>query len=207
MKTKGEAFNQIKEQVAKIEQKFGKAPRWIRIDNGKEFVNVEMKKWVAEKGIAIETTAPYLPSQNGVVEWLNWTVLELAGAMIIAKGLLKFLWDKAMALANYLCIWSPTGALESQMPYEAETGKKPNVSHFWEFGCDIWMLDESINRLKLDPWSKKMIFVGFMDGPKAVWYYDAKNRSIKISRNVAFNEDKETKALDIMEVPGIQEVF
>ena len=68
MKTKREAFNQIKEQVAKIEWKFGKVPRWIRIDNGKEFVNNEMKKWAAEKGITIETTAPYLPSQNGIVE-------------------------------------------------------------------------------------------------------------------------------------------
>ena len=65
MKTKGEAFDRIKEQVAKIEQKFGKAPRWIRINNGKEFVNKEIKKWVAEKGITIETTAPYSPSQNG----------------------------------------------------------------------------------------------------------------------------------------------
>ena len=27
-----------------------------------------MKKWVAEKGITIETTAPYLPSQNGIAK-------------------------------------------------------------------------------------------------------------------------------------------
>ena len=49
-----------------------------------------------------------------------------------------------------------------------------------------------------------MIFVSFMNGSKAVWYYNAKNRSIKISRNVVFNEDEEPKALDIIEVPGIQ---
>ena len=49
-----------------------------------------------------------------------------------------------------------------------------------------------------------MIFVSFMDGSKVVQYFDAKNRSIKISRNVAFNEDEEPKALDIIEVPGIQ---
>ena len=108
MKTKGEAFDWIKEQVAKIEQKFGKAPRWIRIDNGEEFVNEEMKKWVAKKGITIETTAPYLPSQNGIAERLNRTLLEMARAMIIAKGLPKFLWDEAVAHANYLCIRSPT---------------------------------------------------------------------------------------------------
>ena len=127
-----------------------------------------MKKWAAEKGITIKTTAPYLPSQNGIAERLNRTLLETARAMIIAKELPKFLWDEAIAHANYLRIQSPTQALESQMPYKAETGRKPNVRHLREFGCDIWILDESINRLKLDPRSKKMIFVGFMDGSKAV---------------------------------------
>ena len=110
MKTKEVALDWIKEQVAKMKQKFGKASRWIRIDNGKEFVNEEMKKWAAEKGITIETTAPYLPSQNGVAECLNRTLLEMARAMIIAKGLPKFLWDEAVAHANYLCIQSPTQA-------------------------------------------------------------------------------------------------
>ena len=103
MKTKEKAFDQIKEQVAKIEQKFSKAPRWIRIDNGKEFVN-EMKKWAAGKEITIETTAPYSPSQNSIAERLNRTLLEMARAMIIAKGLPKFLWDEAVGNANYLCI-------------------------------------------------------------------------------------------------------
>ena len=138
-----------------------------------------MKKWAAEKGITIETTAPYSPSQNSIVECLNRTLLETARAMIIAKELPKFLWDEAITHANYLRIRSPTQALESQTLYEAETGRKPNVSHLQEFGCDIWILDGSINRSKLDPRSKKMIFVGFMDGSKAVRYYDAKNRSIK----------------------------
>ena len=63
-----------------------------------------MKKWAAEKEITIETTAPYSGSQNGIAEHLDWTLLEMARAMIIAKGLPKFLWDKAMAHANYLLI-------------------------------------------------------------------------------------------------------
>ena len=88
--------------MAKIERKFGKAPRWIRINNGKKFINEEMKKWVAEKGITIKTTAPYSPSQNGVAECLNRTLLETERAMIIAKGLLKFLWDEAVAHSTYL---------------------------------------------------------------------------------------------------------
>ena len=49
-----------------------------------------------------------------------------------------------------------------------------------------------------------MVFIGFIDGSKVVQYYDAKNRSIKVPRNITFNEDEEPRALDIIEVPSIQ---
>ena len=71
LKHKNEATRRIKEYILKIERKFGKFPKWIRVDNGKELVNEEIKKWAAERGITIKTTAPYLPSQNGVAERFN----------------------------------------------------------------------------------------------------------------------------------------
>src|SRR5277367_3151728 len=204
MKQKSDATGRIKEHLTKIHRHFGKWPKWMRIDNGKEFMNEEIKKWAAERGITLETTAPYSPSQNGVAERFNWTLLELARAMMIAKNLPILLWDEAVSHANYLRNRSSTVALKDMTPQEAYTNKKPDVSHLREFGCDVWVLDESGTRSKLDPKSKKMIFVGFMDGPKAIRYYDAKNRSIKVSRNVAFNENEEPRELEIREVPGLQ---
>ena len=130
--------------------------------------------------------------------------MELARAMLISSGLPTFLWDEAVSHANYLRNRAPTRALQGMTPHEAWTGKKPDVRHLREFGCDVWVLDESNNRSKLDPKSKKMIFVGFMDGSKAIRYYDAKMRSIKVSRNVAFNENEEPRELEIVEVPGVQ---
>ncbi len=47
-----------------------------------------------------------------------------------------------------------------------------------------------------------MIFVGFEDGSKAVRYWDKATRKIKVSRNVAFNENEELTDL-VGEVPGI----
>ena len=81
----------IKGHVAKLKQKFGKAPKWIRFDNGAELVNGEVKKFAEEEGIIIETTAPYSPSQNGIAERFNRTILELVRAMLIAKDLPAFL--------------------------------------------------------------------------------------------------------------------
>ena len=198
---KSDATDRIKGHVGKIKQKFGKAPRYMRFDNGAELVNGEIKKFAEKEGIIIETTAPYSPSQNGIAERFNRTILELVRAMLIAKGLPHFLWDEAVSHATYLRNRAPTRALKGITPYEAWTGKKPDVGHFREFGCDVWVLDETKNKSKLAPRSRKMVFVGFSDESKAIWYWDKETRKIKVSRNVTFNENEEKKGE--REVPGL----
>ena len=61
-------------------------PKYLRFNNGKELVNEELKRWSAGKGIIIETTAPYSPSQNGVAKRFNCMLLELAHAMLFEKN-------------------------------------------------------------------------------------------------------------------------
>ena len=205
LKDKGQAFDRIKERILQIKRQFGKVPKWIRFDNGKELVNDKLKKLAADEGITIETSAPYSPSQNGVAERFNRTLLELARAMIIGKNMPQFLWDEAVSHAAYLRNRAPTRALKGKTPYEAYHKLIPSVAHLREFGSNVWILDESENRSKLDPKSKKMVFVGFMDGSKSVRYYDAKKRNIKVSRNFTFNENEEPGELkEIAKVPSLQ---
>ena len=116
---KGEAASWIKEYIAKIKQKFGKAPTYMRIDNGRELLNNKIIMFCQNKGITIETTAPYSLSQNGIAECFNWTLIKLVRAMIIAKNLPIFLWDKAVAYATFIRNWSPIRALKGRTPYEA----------------------------------------------------------------------------------------
>ena len=84
------------------------------------------------------------------------------------------------------------------------SGKKPDVLHLREFGCDVWVLDEDKTRSKLMPKSKKMMFVGFEDSQKVIQYYNAGTRRIKVSCNYVFNENNaptlEVKAIDL---PGL----
>src|SRR5882762_10946478 len=77
MKAKDEATQRIKDYVELIEKKFRRTLKYLWFDNGKELVNAELRKWAAAKGIEIETTAPYSPSQHGVAERFNRTLLEL----------------------------------------------------------------------------------------------------------------------------------
>lgn len=50
----------------------------MRIDNGKEYVNEEVKEYLQDNGIQLELTAAYSPSQNGVAERVNRTLMEHA---------------------------------------------------------------------------------------------------------------------------------
>ena len=102
LQNKLEVTPQIKEYVAKIKQKYGKAPTHMRISNGKELLNEEIILFCRNEGITIEMTAPCSPSQNSMAERFNCTLIELVQAMIIARGLPLFLWDEAIAYATFI---------------------------------------------------------------------------------------------------------
>ena len=205
IRKKSEAIDRIKQYVTEVGNKFDRKPKYIRCDNGKELVNEDIKKWAADRGIVIETTAPYSPQHNGVAERFNRTLIELARAMLIARNLPTFLWAEAVAHAAYIRNRSPTKALDGKTPYEAWTGKKPDVSHFQEFGCDVWVLKQGENLSKLEPKSKKMKFVGFIDEQKSIRYYDAPKRSIRVSRNATFVENDPMDEIQIVSKPLAEE--
>jgi transposase InsO family protein len=99
LKEKSEAAQKVKDYLAKLIS-HDKKPKAIRIDRGKEFVNKSLTAWCCERGIEIQMTAPYSPSQNGVAERMNRTLVELARAMI--RGLPEFLWEYAISHSSYL---------------------------------------------------------------------------------------------------------
>lgn len=188
LKAKNEAFEKIKAHIAYLENRYGRTPKILRFDNGTEFFNNEMKSWAASKGIELQTTAPYSPSQNGIAERYNRTIIELARAMLFSANLPKFLWAEAAAHACYIRNRCATRALKGKTPYEAWNGKKPDISHFRKFGQDVYVLEE-VRESKLDRKARKVKFLAFLDGPKAIKYYDPERaRFIGVSRNFTWDD-------------------
>ena len=74
----------------------------ICTNNGYEYINKDLQDWCLQKGIRFETTAPHLPEQNGIAEWMNRTLIELMHAMLIEQSLLKILWPQAIKHTTYL---------------------------------------------------------------------------------------------------------
>ncbi|GKC57351.1 retrovirus-related pol polyprotein from transposon TNT 1-94, partial [Tanacetum coccineum] len=60
-----------------------KTVRFIRTDNGTEFVNQVMSKYYKGVGIFHQKSVPRTPQQNGVVERRNRTLVEAARTMMI----------------------------------------------------------------------------------------------------------------------------
>lgn len=86
----------------------------------------------------MQLMAPYSPSQNGVAERMNCTLVELTRAMIRAQQLPKFLWEHAVQHAAYIRNRAYTRSIEDQTPYEVWFNKKPDVSTLQEFGTPVW---------------------------------------------------------------------
>lgn len=180
LKKKSEAKLRIQEYTETVETQLGTRVKAFRSDKGGEYISGDLKEWAASKGIELQNTAPYSPSQNGIAERRNRTWLELARAMMLARDLPQSLWAEAIKHAVYVRNRVPGSS--GVTPHELWFGQKPDVSHLRDWGCDVWIYAEKRPN-KLAPRANCHIFVGFEDGPKAIRYYKRQTRQILVSRN------------------------
>ena len=106
--------------------------------------------------------------------------------MLFVHNLPQYLWSETINHATYIHNRSYTKALHEAIPEGKWGNYKPNVSHLQEFGTLVWVINEQINLSKLEPKTSKVLFMGYMDKPKAICYYDERLRMIKVSCNYCF---------------------
>jgi hypothetical protein len=80
--------------------------------------------------------------------------------------------------------------LGDKTPEEAFSGKKPDVGHFRLFGCLTYSHVPSEKTIKLEPTTKKGIFVGYSETSKALHIYIPSLRKTILRRDVRFEEDR-----------------
>ena len=73
----------------------------LRSDRGSEYES-PFGEFCKDYEIIHQTTAPYSPQQNGIVERKNRTLKEMMNAMLISSGLSQNLWGEAILSANYI---------------------------------------------------------------------------------------------------------
>lgn len=166
LKSKEQVFDIFQNFCALVENQQNKTIKVIRTDNGLEFVNQKMRKFLESKGILHQKTVSYSPQQNGVAERANRTVIEKARCLLEDAQLPKQYWAEAVRTAVYLNNRSPTRALNNITPYEAWFSRKPNLKHLKIFGSEAMSRIPKQLRKKWDPQSEKLILVGYSEEAK-----------------------------------------
>jgi len=82
----------------------------------------------------------------------------------------------------------PSPVISNKCPYEKLYTIAPDISNLRIFGCLCFASTLENNRNKLDPRTKRCIFLGFKAGTKGYIVFDAQTREIFVSRNVLFYE-------------------
>ena len=119
---------------------------------------------------------------------MNRTLVEAVRTMLTDAHLPKIFWAEAISTAVYLRNRSPTTAVTGKTPFEALTGKKPNVQNHNIFGCLAYSHVAKDKRQKLDVKSNKCIFLGYECNVKGYRLYDLNKKKVFVSRDVIFNE-------------------
>jgi len=191
MRHKDEVAALFKEYRAAVENFCSRPIKILRSDNGGEYMSREMLAEMKEAGIIHQLTAPYTPQQNGVAERSNRTIIEMARSMLCHARLpLKF-WPEAVATAVHIKNRSTHKAIPDKTPEEVWSGEKPDVSHFRVFGCSAYALVPAHLRSKLDPKSRRCLFLGYNhdSGSKSYRLYDPEAQRMLSSRDVLFDEE------------------
>ena len=92
----------------------------------------------------------------------------------------------------YCCVHpkqKPSCYIGRETPKEVFTRKKPAVDHMRIFGTPVYIHVPKEKRAKLEPSSKKGIFVDYSDNSKAYRIYVHGQRYIEVSKDVIFHEE------------------
>ena len=108
-------------------------------DRGREYVNKNAGRFLQDNGIKIEYTATHTPEQSGVAERKNRSVLVMARCIVCDSGMGQKYWAEAVHTANFLQNRLPTRSVSNKTPFEAWTGRKPDVQHLHIFGIEAYL--------------------------------------------------------------------
>ncbi|GJY61901.1 retrovirus-related pol polyprotein from transposon TNT 1-94 [Tanacetum coccineum] len=114
LRSKDETPHAIEKFIVQTQRALNATVRFVRTDNGTEFVNKTLDGWFESVGISHETSVPRSPQQNGVVERRNRTLMEAARTMLIFAKAPLFLWAEAVATACYTLNRSPLHMLHGK---------------------------------------------------------------------------------------------
>ena len=203
------AFCQRKSQV---KERFVEFLNWVKLqghrvrllnsDGGGEYTSNENAHMASEftkicraQDIEQQFTSAHTPSQNGIAERLNRTLVEHASCLLHEAGLAKEFWSFAVKHVVWIRNRFHHSSLEDKAkgsapvsPFERLHGRPPRVAMARVFGCDAWALDHSYRSGTFEPRAQKGIFVGVSANRKGWVIFFPNTRKCRTTFHASFDE-------------------
>jgi GAG-pre-integrase domain/Integrase core domain len=194
LKTKDEVPYVFKTFFKMVRNQFGKMIKYLRSDNGGEFVNKVLRDFFNSQGIIHETSCIGTPQQNGVAERKNRHVLETARSMLLEYDVPQVYWDHAVATAIYLINRMPSVVLNFQTPLQVLSSyfQIPSILNLPPkiFGCVAYVHIQKHQRSKLAPCAEKCVFVGYGQNQKGYKCVNPSSKRTYVTMDVTFLENE-----------------
>ncbi|GJT37651.1 putative RNA-directed DNA polymerase [Tanacetum coccineum] len=188
LKTKDEVCNMFKSFHSLLLTQFNCKIKNVRSDNGTEFVNNNMDMFFNHNGIIHQTTCPYTPQQNGIVERKHRHLLNVARSLMFQGWIPLYMWTECVLTAVYLINRLPSSLLNGNSPFKMIYGIKPKLSHIRSFGCLCYSTVLN-NSDKFSSMSVKCVLIGFSTVKKAYKLYSLDDKTVFYARDVKFYEN------------------
>lgn len=101
----------------------------------------------------------------------------------------KTFWPEAINWSVHILNQSPVLVILNMTPRDAWSGRKQNFDHFRVFGCIFYAYIPDIQWKKLDDKGDNCVLLGVSGTFKAYKLYNPLTQKIKISTDVAFDEE------------------
>ncbi|GJV95279.1 retrovirus-related pol polyprotein from transposon TNT 1-94 [Tanacetum coccineum] len=135
LRTKDEAPEIIIKILKQAQVSLNATVRYLRTDNGIEFLNQTLRNYMEEVGITHMTSTTRTPQQNDVVERCNYTLVEAARTMLIFSKSPLFPWAEAVATICYTQNRSFIHTRYNKTSYEQLRDRKPKLKYLHVFGA------------------------------------------------------------------------
>ncbi|GJV59169.1 retrovirus-related pol polyprotein from transposon TNT 1-94 [Tanacetum coccineum] len=153
--------------LKQIQVGLNKTVRYVRTDNGTEFINKDLTDYYERVSIFHQKTIPRTPQQNGIKLWQ---------LLVIPKTDPSF---------------TP---VMTKTPYELVHDKKPDLTFFHVFGALCYPTNDNEDLGKLQPTADIGIFVGYAPSKKGYRIYNKRTRRIMETIHIQFDELTEQMA-------------
>lgn len=124
MKQKSEVTDLVISFMKMVSTQFNRTVKKFRTDNGGEFFSKQLNDFLKSKGTIHQSSCPYTPQQNGVVERKHRHLLHIGRALILQPCLPKIFWGESILTATHIVNKLPSPVLKGKTP-----GKSFSINH------------------------------------------------------------------------------